>query len=498
MNNKHNNLALFFPSLAAEWHPTKNGPLQASDFLPGSNQYAWWQCRYGHEWKAKINNRTQTQSQCPYCAGKLPIKGVNDLKTCYPHIAAEWHPTKNGNLTPADVLPHSNKMVTWICEKQHEWITKVYHRTDGTTCPYCAGQRPIKGKTDLQSLYPYLSNEWHPSKNGSDQANNYTPWSHQRVWWICANGHEWQAAIMHRTNGQGCPVCSGRRVVAGFNDLATSAPWLANEWAIDKNGSLQPTQVTLHSNKTVWWQCSNGHQWQARINNRANGTGCPFCNQARLIPEKTSLAAINPALATQWDAEKNSPLTPRDVTAYCNDAHWWRCEKGHSWKAAVSNRQLGKGCPYCSGHLAISGENDLATVAPHIALQWNIPKNGLKKPNQYLPLSNKKVWWICEKGHEWQAAIYTRTLGACCPYCKGNLPIAGENDFATMCPDVAKQWNSARNGDKKPHQYLPFSAQKVWWICENGHEWQAAIGSRSNGTGCPHCLKRRSKQRKFL
>ena len=99
MNIKQNNLALCFPHLAAEWHPTKNGSLQASDFLSGSNEYAWWQCRYGHEWKAKINNRTQTQSQCPYCAGKLPIKGVNDLATCYPDVATEWHPTKNGTLT---------------------------------------------------------------------------------------------------------------------------------------------------------------------------------------------------------------------------------------------------------------------------------------------------------------------------------------------------------------------------------------------------------------
>lgn len=134
--------------------------------------------------------------------------------------------------------------------------------------------------------------------------------------------------------------------------------------------------------------------------------------------------------------EKNAPLTPKDVTSYCNKAHWWRCYRGHSWKAVVSNRHLGTGCPYCSGHLPIPGENDLATTHPQLAQQWNTARNEGKLPSQYLPLSNKIVWWRCEHDHEWQATIFTRILGSGCPYCSGNLAIPGKNDLETLYPNL--------------------------------------------------------------
>ena len=77
----------------------------------------------------------------------------------------------------------------------------------------------------------------------------------------------------------------------------------------------------------------------------------------------------------------------------------------------------GDGCPYCAGHLAIQGVNDLATLFPNIAAQWNREKNGDKVPEQFLPMSACKVWWKCQKGHEWKSAISSRTAGSGCPYC---------------------------------------------------------------------------------
>ena len=407
-----------FPSLANEWHPTKNGDLLPSDVLPGSNRYAWWICANRHEWRARTNNRTQTLSTCPYCAGRLPIKGVNDLESCFPNIAAEWHPVKNAPILPSDVLPKSNKRVFWKCSSGHEWSAKIYHRTEGRGCPYCAGIKPIIGVSDLQTVNPLLAKEWHPTKNGTKKPEDYTPWSHKTVWWRCCLSHEWQASVSSRTDGRGCPICSGRVTLAGFNDLISLAPYLATEWDYDANGDLCPEHVTLHSNKKVWWKCSEGHSWQAKINNRANGSGCPYCNQHKLIPEETSLAVIAPQLAEQWDSVRNTPTTPKDVTAYCNRAYWWKCEQGHGWKATVSNRRIGTGCPYCRGHSAIDGENDLKTLYPELARQWHPGRNEDRSPSHYLPMSSKKVWWSCGNGHEWQAAIFTRVLGSGCPHCR--------------------------------------------------------------------------------
>lgn len=168
----------------------------------------------------------------------------------------------------------------------------------------------------------------------------------------------------------------------------------------------------------MWWVGACGHRWKAKINHRANGTGCPYCNQHRLISEETSLAIRNPELAQQWDTEKNAPVTPWNVTEFCNDRFWWVCERGHRWSATVSNRSCEERCPYCTCRTAISGKNDLGTINPKLAAEWHPQKNGVRHPSDFLPMSNYKAWWQCKTGHEWQAAICSRSYGAGCPFCQ--------------------------------------------------------------------------------
>jgi hypothetical protein len=99
---------------------------------------------------------------------------------------------------------------------------------------------------------------------------------------------------------------------------------------------------------------------------------------------------------------------------------WWKCDKGHEWQATLNNRSKGSGCPYCAGKYAIIGESDLVTVNPKLAGEWNCEKNGDLKPEDFMVGSNKKVWWKCSKGHEWQATIKNRNKGSGCPYCSGH------------------------------------------------------------------------------
>lgn len=338
-----------YPEVAKEWHPTRNGNLKPSKISAKSNKYAWWQCERGHEWHTKINNRVSNNTGCPYCSGNRIIQGETDLLSQHPEIAKQWHPKKNGSLTPADVSCKSNRYAWWICNKGHEWKTKIYHRTDGRGCPYCAGLIAIPGENDLETVNPILAAEWNYSKNAGLSPQDVTPRSHKKVWWKCVYGHEWISSISDRSAGRGCPICSGRKLIAGINDLDTVFPELAQEWYYPRNQGKQPTDFAPYSNHYAYWQCEHGHIWRAKINNRANGTGCPFCNQNRLIPEKTSLAVINPVLAAQWHPTKNGERTPHNVSAYCNDKAWWICDKGHEWEAAVASRSYGSGCPICKG-----------------------------------------------------------------------------------------------------------------------------------------------------
>ena len=101
------------------------------------------------------------------------------------------------------------------------------------------------------------------------------------------------------------------------------------------------------------------------------------------------------------------------------------------------------------------------------------------------PASGKKVWWICENGHEWDATVDNRTNGRRCPRCAGKY--AASDNLKVVFPEVAKQWHPTKNGDLKPEGVAPASGKKVWWICEKGHEWPAAVNGRTNGSGCPMC-----------
>lgn len=87
-------LAVTHPTIAAEWHPTRNGDLTPEDVTFGSTRKVWWVGRCGHEWPATIGNRVGRRSGCPFCANKKALAGFNDLATLHPDLSAEWHPPR--------------------------------------------------------------------------------------------------------------------------------------------------------------------------------------------------------------------------------------------------------------------------------------------------------------------------------------------------------------------------------------------------------------------
>ena len=150
----------------------------------------------------------------------------------------------------------------------------------------------------------------------------------------------------------------------------------------------------------------------------------------------------------QWDEELNLAISPDEISYGSTKKVHWICEKRHRWVSSV-NARTSKGesnCPYCSGKRVWRGFNDLETLHPKIALEWDYDKNNAK-PSDFLSGSNKKVGWICLKGHHYEAKINDRTKakGTGCPYCSGNKPIEGENDFATVCVDLMKEWDYEKN-----------------------------------------------------
>ena len=333
-----------------------------------------------------------------------------------PHLVTEWHPTKNGDLTPHDVTFGSNKKVWWICSKcSNEWQATINSRARGLGCPACAG-KVVTAWNNLKATNPHLAREWHPMKNELIP-EHVVYGSNKKAWWICSKcSYEWETQISHRSRGSGCPACANH-VVTKKNNLAVTHPHLAREWNTAKN-ELQPNSVTHGSHKKVWWKCTAcAYEWEAIVNSRSNGNGCPACSN-RVVTSWNSLAITHPDLTTEWHPSRNGELTPMNVTFGSTKKVWWKCSKcSHEWESKIYNRSIGRGCPACSSRIT-TARNNLAITRPHLEQEWHQTKNGELVPAYFTHNSHKKVWWQCSKcNYEWEAPIRKRSNDRCCPRC---------------------------------------------------------------------------------
>lgn len=348
MYEKTNSLQFKFPELSKQWHQLKNGFLQPSHFNCGSNKKVWWQCKLGHEWQAIVSSRV-AGSGCPICAGQSVLKGFNDLSTTHPMLIIEWNCERNTNISPDSISAGSGETVWWKCKLGHEWQAVVSSRVAGNGCPICVGQRVLSGYNDLTTKNPTLAAEWNYNKNNSLTPETVSIGSNKKVWWQCELGHEWQATISSRNRGNGCPVCANKKVVIGFNDLASKCPEMSKEWHPTKNFEIKSTDVVYNSSKKVWWQGCCGHEWDGRISDRYyKGNGCPYCVSKRILAGYNDLASRNSTLVEEWDYNNNK-LDPSKVAPNSHKKAWWNCKKcGHRWQAIIKNRNRGQGCPFCA------------------------------------------------------------------------------------------------------------------------------------------------------
>jgi superfamily II DNA or RNA helicase len=225
-----NSLEVRYPSLAKEWHPTKNGELKPNKVFGGGKRKYWWKCEKGddHEWEASVQKRAAGQG-CSICRG-LTVVNSNCLASTHPELVPQWHPTKNTNLTPYDVIAGNSTPVWWICLKdsEHEWSTSCKNRTkpgrDTTRgCPYCSNQKVSKSNS-LAVTNPALAAEWHPTKNGILTAQDVVEKSGIKIWWLCQKdiSHEWRTSPARRVYGTGCPICNGGTTVEALRNFVKS------------------------------------------------------------------------------------------------------------------------------------------------------------------------------------------------------------------------------------------------------------------------------------
>jgi len=354
-------LADLFPDVAAQWHPTKNGDVLPKHVVAGSGKKFWWKCPVAddHEWDAVVASRTGGGRGCACCRG-LKVSVTNSLASRFPDVAAQWHPTKNGDLLPDQVVAGSHTKFWWKCPvaDDHEWDATPRARTRGdgksTGCPCCRGFK-VSVTNSLASRFPDVAAQWHPTKNRDVLPDQVVAGSHTKFWWKCpvADDHEWDAQANSRTwGGRGCACCHGLKVSV-TNNLAALFPDVAAQWHPTKNGDVLPKHVVAGSGKKFWWKCpvADDHEWDATSNDRTGGgAGCACCRGLK-VSVTNNLAALFPDVAAQWHPTKNGDVLPDQVVAGSNKKFWWKCPvvDDHEWDAIVANRtKFGHGCSGCT------------------------------------------------------------------------------------------------------------------------------------------------------
>jgi hypothetical protein len=304
----------------------------------------------------------------------------------------------------------------------------------------------------------FLLEEWDYEKNEELglTPKNIGPKSSKKVYWKCFQGHpSYEAAPGDKTiHNCGCPYCSNRRILPGFNDLETyckkkNKESLLDEWDYEKNEELglTPKNIGPNSKKKVYWKCPQGHPSYQMIRDRVNGHSCPYCSNRRVLPGFNDLETFChnnnnlEYILDEWDYEKNEELglTPQTISPKSNKKVYWKCPQGHpSYQMELKAKiEDGNGCPYCSNHRVLPGFNDLETFChnnlEYILDEWDYEKNeelGLT-PQTVTPGSHKEAYFKCPQGHSsYKTTIQIRALmHSGCPCCKNSK---GENKIQRL------------------------------------------------------------------
>ena len=337
-----------------------------------------------------------------------------------------------------------------------------------------------------------LMKQWDYEKNKDLDLDRLTIGSSKIAWWKCEKGHSYDATIKSKTIGKlKCPICYNRRVLKGYNDLATTNPELLSEWDYTKN-TISPDEITAGAEKMIWWICPKKHSYQSYAFNRKKGVGCPICDGKKVLVGYNDLSTTNPKIAKEWDYKKNGNLKPTDITEGSTTNVWWICEKGHSYDARVKDRKHGLNCPFCSNKKVLVGFNDLYTYCinnhlEEIIEEFDTDKNKFSMKDVTAG-SDKETWWKCKKGHSYQSSPSRRVLrGSGCGICSHNILVKGENDLLTTHPDIAKEWDYEKNKVGPDEVMAGSNIDKYWFICPKGHSYKTTVLGRKRGTDCPQC-----------
>jgi hypothetical protein len=407
------------PEAAKYWHPTKNKNLSPDMFKTGSRFRAWWRCNIcGNEWETPIKN----YNDCSYCKKQSKLL-QNSIKKHDPKLAEEWHPTKNGNLTPNDVSYSSNDKAWWICSKcRYTWEAKISNRAVlGRGCPVCANKVVVEGVNDLGTTHPQLASEWHPTKNDDLTPQKVTYGSGRKVGWLCPTGHDYSATILHRAHGTLCPHChSGRQTSfaeqATFYYVKKLYPDAISRYKVKFLGRME---IDIYIPSIKYAIEYDGEAWHKKDTIKREQLKYKKCheNGIKLIRLREKFAELGSDVADyQFGTDKlyehkNLENVIKEILKRINFSNGWMMKCPVDVNIERDRFEI-------QNYRFNLKKDSLLDKFPQIAKEWHPTKNGNLMPSMFKPRSDEKTWWKCFScGYEYESTIGHRTYGTGCPKC---------------------------------------------------------------------------------
>jgi hypothetical protein len=476
-----------------------------------------WECVEGHLWEAMPNDIKQGH-WCPVCASKR--KGSTQrLSIEHMKQLAAHH---NGKCLSNEYI-NSKTNLRWECAKGHQWESAPGNIRQGNWCPVCAGNI----RCTIEEVQKIAE-----SKGGKCLSNEYIN-DNTKLKWECAQGHQWNAVPNSIKQGRWCPHCgienrskARRLTIEEMQDLA------------EKRGGKCLSKSYFNSVTKIKWECSEGHQWDARPADVKQGYWCPYCSgTARLTIEDMF------KLAEERGGKCFSSKYTNNRTKLL-----WECFHGHQWEAAPDKVKQGRWCPECSTGLGericrAFFEQLYDNKFPKSYPQWLINDRGnqmeldgyCKKLHLAFEHQGEQHYSLVKPFINTEAGLIQRkrddqlkvnlcknrgilliqvpeilsrlSIDEIKPFIKRqclNNQFSVPIDFnvnkvelkqayqSTLAVEMMNALNniSEEKGGKCLSEYYVNDNTKLKWKCADGHQWEAIPNTIKNGSWCPICIGR--------
>lgn len=374
-----------------------------------------------------LRNKTNDNSDCPICSKRIAVEGLNSLQDEYPNLPFIW--SEKNEKKPTEVTSQSSYKAVWVCPTcKHEFKAEVRRVVaNEIECPVCTGKVAIAGYNSFADEHPELVPLW--SINNDKKPTEVTStYSYSALWCCPTCGEEYRGKVRDMVLGAvTCPVCTGRKVRAGYNSFADEHPDIPYIWS-EKNDKKSTEVASTSSYDAIWYCPTCKQEFHREVRRMTAGFDeCPICTGKIAIAGYNSFADEHPELVSLWSI--NNDKKPTEVTSQSSYRALWVCPNcGDEYYGQVRDMVSGSvDCPVCSGKKAQAGLNSLLDVYPEIQDEWAENENTLLGifPDEILPTSTARVWWECKDcGRKYLLSVnmwvekHIRGMTSC-TYCSG-------------------------------------------------------------------------------